>query len=343
MAACAVELSDQREAVAACLKQFESIQDEINLLREEDVALSLRRTEFSQVITEQKAEMAKLILHAKHANSGMKRLRSAAEAKQSQLTSLEAEIVRGNEELQRNLVRLEDLRAEANEAETRLTEQEMRSQKIELQINDKLLALASIEQRIESSKAAKASLERHLAKLTASHAQAVEELKQIEVKTAEIQAEQVRQTDALRHELAGLMSEREQLSQDESELRTSIALLQESLAAASLAASSSSGEGETVADVSLERTDDPLETVPQSASELVPAETIEVESEMPLVVDDPLVSDVWSSVQELSQMVHDSRLNESVANVAGGGLDPWATVLADVASRGGAGAGQNWR
>lgn len=330
MSACAVELSNQREAVAVCLKQFESMQDEIDLLREEDGALGLRRAEFSQVMTEQKAEMAKLILHAKHANSGMKRLRSAAEAKQSQLARLEAEIVRGNEELQRNLMRLEDLRAEANEAETRLTEQEMRSQKVELQINDKLLALASSEQRIESSKAAKASLERHLGKLTASHVQAVEELKQIEMKSAEIQAEQVRQTEALRQELAGLVSEREQLCREEFELRASIAQLKESLASASLAASSSSGKDEPVTDVSRERLGDPLETVPQSVSELAPADTLEAESEMPIVADDRLVADVWSSVQELSQMVHDSRLNESVANLAAGGLDPWATVLADV-------------
>ncbi len=297
--------------------------------------------------------MERLVLQARHATKGLKRLKLEAEAKQTQLENLEAKISLGDEELQRNLARLEDLRVEAEQVEARMIEQEIRFQKTEQQINDKLLALASTEQRIETSKAAKASLERHLSHLTASHSQAVDELKKVEKQVIVVRAEYEEQSDVLRMELAQLMKQREQLIGEERELRASMAVLNESFASASLAARSyrmtEDPETDSAAEPVAMLREPPQEPLQQTAEEslqpsaavTLPESPAALATESALAADgaalmpepvDQQIEDVWSTVQELSQLVHDSRLNDSLP--IGPASDPWSTVLADVASPG---------
>lgn len=321
LADCLADLARQNETIVSVQEQLDTMLKHVEQLRAEDDELHARRGQLTQELSEQQSEAGKLIALAKHAHKGLQQLTNDAREKELQVSQLQQQLASGDAEVQRNFVRLVDLRNEASELDLQRKEQEQLLQQVALQVTGQSTALANLQQRIETSQAAKISLERNLAQLTSQNERAAQELKGLESQQVQVREQYESQFAEQQQAIEEATQRCQQLLSEEVEVRARIAELQESARMAN----------ETLHELAVQQ---------QQAQALLIDSAADLEQSPPRIVElaspkasqsrlQSLEDDVWGAVQSLSQIVQDARMSNASTAGAAAMVDPWATVLAD--------------
>ena len=317
----AAELARQNETTVSVQEQLDSTLKQIEQLRTEDEQLHARRIQLTQDLAEQQLEAGKLIALAKHAHRGLQQLTQDARDKETQLSHVQQQLASGEAEVQRNFVRLVDLRNEVTELELLRKEQEQLLQQVELQLAGQSTVLANVQQRIESSQAAKLALERNLMQLTSQNERAAQELRGLESRQEQVRDQYELQLGEQQQAIDEATQRYEQLLSEEAEVRARIEELHESARDANDRLSELTVKQQQAEAVLIAAAPEAEQTTPGPVELPAPeAQPSRLQS---------LEADVWGAVQSLSQIARDARMANASTAGAAAMVDPWATVLAD--------------